>query len=817
MKSFPLLICMLSAVGAATLAQAQTDAGHLMNIQFGGGNSAIRVGQAAAGVTTNDFWNLYNRDGEGGQWLTNGVAANLKLADGTPTTASVNVVNGPGLWVNGYPDNMFSGYLYPFNGGDINVTLSDLAAGTYTIYVYAHGGPPDEQNSRINLISGDTNYGTAATATNSLWRSTNWVEGGQFVRFSNVTVSEGRPVLITASPDGTTFAFINGVQLVREPEPPQFALINVDFGTDGTPIRTGKAAVGIGGSDFWNRYSRDDGNGGYKHFGTLTNLQWSSGVPSGAHLAISNAPGAWGNGHPDAMFGGYLYPFNGGNIEISVNALPQGIYSVYAYAHGGPPDAQNARVSLRVGNMFYGSAATATNGLWRSTNWIEGGQFIKFANVRVGPGESLALSSLPDATSDAFINGLQLVRESDIQDLGLINVQFGTDGTPLRTGPAATGNGETDFWNRYSRDNGSGGYLSFGGITNLQWSTHTPSGAQLTISNAPGSWGNGFPDSMFGGYLYPLGPGNIGVTLQSLPAGTYEFYVYAHGGPPNQQNSVVELTAGTTFYGVGTTSSNSDWSLPEWQPGRQFVKFAGVVITDGSPVNIVVSPDAAPGVAAINGLQIRRTTLATNTVSALSILPGGSGIFTNSVTVSIHSAPVGTEVRYTLDGSIPTVSSALYQSPFVLTNTATVRARGFVSGVSTGGIVSSTFQRMYVFNDDIPSAWRITYFGPNYQTDARALADADPDSDGTSNAQEFITGTNPLDPNSGFLTQIRMLPTVTWRSVPSTRYQILRKQSPQDAAWTVVGEMIATSTNSTFVDFNGTNSLGFYSVQPGTN
>src|SRR5689334_17236596 len=48
-------------------------------------------------------------------------------------------------------------------------------------------------------------------------------------------------------------------------------------------------------------------------------------------------------------------------------------------------------------------------------------------------------------------------------------------------------------------------------------------------------------------------------------------------------------------------------------------------------------------------------------------------------------------------------------------------------------------------NDGIPDAWRLRYFGPEFATDSRALATADPDGDGANNYLEYITGTDPLD------------------------------------------------------------------------
>ena len=51
-----------------------------------------------------------------------------------------------------------------------------------------------------------------------------------------------------------------------------------------------------------------------------------------------------------------------------------------------------------------------------------------------------------------------------------------------------------------------------------------------------------------------------------------------------------------------------------------------------------------------------------------------------AATVTLTGAPRGAEIRFTLDGSDPTPTSALYQGPFKLTRSATVQAQAFKDG-----------------------------------------------------------------------------------------------------------------------------------------
>ena len=68
------------------------------------------------------------------------------------------------------------------------------------------------------------------------------------------------------------------------------------------------------------------------------------------------------------------------------------------------------------------------------------------------------------------------------------------------------------------------------------------------------------------------------------------------------------------------------------------------------------------------------------------------GEFTDSVRVTI-SQGTPTEIRYTLDGSEPTASSAVYRVPIIVRQSTTVRARAFMSGRPTAAPEARTEYR----------------------------------------------------------------------------------------------------------------------------
>ena len=67
------------------------------------------------------------------------------------------------------------------------------------------------------------------------------------------------------------------------------------------------------------------------------------------------------------------------------------------------------------------------------------------------------------------------------------------------------------------------------------------------------------------------------------------------------------------------------------------------------------------------------------------------GFYSGSVSLSISSATVGAEIRYTTDGSIPTNLSALYTTSINVNQTTVVRARAFKDGLIQSPVTTSTF------------------------------------------------------------------------------------------------------------------------------
>jgi hypothetical protein len=186
----------------------------LIDINFGAhqspGLDAKKVGLAATGLTTNDFWNFYSRDDGHGGWLVNGVLPDLKFADGSASSAGLIVSNAPGCWADGSSDAMYNTYVYPFDGGNTTVTVTNLPAAQYDFYVY---GP----NGNYQLTVGSTGYGARTTFD---WPVTNppaWQEGRQYTSYRGVSIGAGQAVTLPCSrPLVATWA-LAGCKLLQPP------------------------------------------------------------------------------------------------------------------------------------------------------------------------------------------------------------------------------------------------------------------------------------------------------------------------------------------------------------------------------------------------------------------------------------------------------------------------------------------------------------------------------------------------------------------------------------------------------------------------
>ncbi len=215
----------LAAASCVVSTRAQT----LINVDFGAGAVSAKVGFAATGQATNDFWNRYRhyepRFQPGMPLVADGRLAALKFADGTPSAVAITVTNAPGVWGNATGDPMFDSYIFASNGSNITVTLTGLEAGRYHFYLYGYAAADvtGEQTPAFTLQSGTNQFGPAAVSGAANWSAGQpWHERAQFVVFRDVPVSAGEPVAVEVAPGAGGVAVLNGLQILsRGTGPPR--------------------------------------------------------------------------------------------------------------------------------------------------------------------------------------------------------------------------------------------------------------------------------------------------------------------------------------------------------------------------------------------------------------------------------------------------------------------------------------------------------------------------------------------------------------------------------------------------------------------
>jgi beta-lactamase regulating signal transducer with metallopeptidase domain len=195
------------------------------NVDFGPavGTASEQVGPAAAGKK-GEFWNTvtipfndHHTEGE------------LKFAGGDPSPIEVEMINLGGACsargLMGVKSPMFDTYDYPTanKGGDSTVILHHVPAGKYQVYIYGHGLEPLYYGDYTLSVAGHE-YGRKNTFhKDDAGQKTKWVEGSQYVKFSNVKVGADQDMEIlirpggeVSAPSGRTFAdaIIFGLQLI---------------------------------------------------------------------------------------------------------------------------------------------------------------------------------------------------------------------------------------------------------------------------------------------------------------------------------------------------------------------------------------------------------------------------------------------------------------------------------------------------------------------------------------------------------------------------------------------------------------------------
>ena len=193
-------------------------------------------------------------------------------------------------------------------------------------------------------------------------------------------------------------------------------LLNIDFGVGSASRKTGPAATGQATNDFWNLYRHYD-----PKFtpgqplvarGELKSLKLADGSDTKISVAVTNAPGVWGNASGDAMFDTFIFSQNGSNITVALHGLDPGQYQFYLYGHADPDvtGEQNSIFTIRSGTNANGPLTTlGVNGWKAAAGWQERYQFVVFRDVPVVAGTPVFIEVAAGPGGIPVLNGLQVI------------------------------------------------------------------------------------------------------------------------------------------------------------------------------------------------------------------------------------------------------------------------------------------------------------------------------------------------------------------------------------------------------------------------
>ena len=170
-----------------------------------------------------------------------------------------------------------------------------------------------------------------------------------------------------------------------------------------------------------------------------------------------------------------------------------------------------------------------------------------------------------------------------------------------------------------------------------------------------------------------------------------------------------------------TVTANSAWEVScdaDWvtvQGGRAVYPYAATVAYTVSENASTETRTATIRVTSAGGLSCDFTLTQEGmaVLDAPTINPADGTTFSSSSRrVSISGAESGAEIRYTIDGSEPTVTSKLYTKSFNVFDTTVVKARAFKNGKLASATVSSRIVRLQTLAEamDVP-LWTVTTGG----------------------------------------------------------------------------------------------------------
>ncbi|MGC8744197.1 MAG: fibronectin type III domain-containing protein [Verrucomicrobiia bacterium] len=211
---------------------------------------------------------------------------------------------------------------------------------------------------------------------------------------------------------------------------------------------------------------------------------------------------------------------------------------------------------------------------------------------------------------------------------------------------------------------------------------------------------------------------------------------------------------------------------------------------------LVSAPLPAPPAPFVSALSQSRLSVSWSPITGFDI--SGYEVFIDG---STNGIPVSANY-YTVSGLAPSTVHS-----FAIVYILSDGRRSPVSPVATGKTWGEDNNM-----DGLPDDWQAQYFGSNPAI--FPAANVDSDGDGASNLQEFLAGTNPVDPRSVLRTRIVRTPQgrfLHWSAQPGFVYQV--QTTTNLTGWTNLGQpRFASGYEDSILLQSQSNSAAFYRV-----
>ena len=198
----------------------------------------------------------------------------------------------------------------------------------------------------------------------------------------------------------------------------------------------------------------------------------------------------------------------------------------------------------------------------------------------------------------------------------------------------------------------------------------------------------------------------VGVMFRDNVTAAGAMNAFAMTKPASNKSQVRTTAGGTTTSGTANTITLPTW-LRVTRAGNVFTPYYSTNSTngtDGTWTALTTATTIAMASTAKVGFAVSSHTTAalatatftnitiTQPIAAAPTFSVGSGTYNNAQSVTISSTTTGASIRYTLDGSTPTSSSALYSGPVAIASSnTTLKAIATKSGMVDSTVTSATY------------------------------------------------------------------------------------------------------------------------------